>query len=151
MHNTKKVLAGLIIILAVIQLFQPARNNSGQILTTDITKVVNVPPDVLLILKRSCYDCHSNQTMYPWYSWIQPGAWFMNSHIKEGKSELNFSDFGSYSLRRQNNKLKAISNIIPKDEMPLASYAILHPDAKLSGSEKAILIRWADSLLNKDY
>lgn len=143
MSNKKKVIVGIFILLAVIQAFQPARNYSGQVLHADVTATVNVPPSVLNILKRSCYDCHSNNTAYPWYSWIQPGAWFMNNHIKKGKEELNFSDFGSYSKRKQANKFKAIANILRKDEMPLRSYTIVHKNARLSVADKELLVTWS--------
>lgn len=146
MSNKKKVIIGLSILLVVIQVFQPARNHSGQESSVDVTAIVSVPPSVLNILKRSCYDCHSNNTGYPWYSWIQPGAWFMNNHIKKGKEELNFSDFGSYSTRKQANKFKAIANIIHKNEMPLKSYTIIHKNARLSIADKELLIMWATSI-----
>lgn len=146
MSRKKKVIIGIFILLAVIQVFQPARNHSGQASPTEITKIMNVPPSVLNILKQSCYDCHSNKTVYPWYSRIQPGAWFMNSHITKGKEELNFSDFGSYSKRKQANKFKAIANIIRKDEMPIKSYTIIHTNAQLNVADKELLVNWSTAI-----
>ena len=96
----------------------------------------------ICMLKISCYDCHSNNTHYPWYSFMQPGAWSMASHIKEGKADLNFSEFGAYSSRRQQSKLQAIINSINDNTMPLSSYIILHKNAKLSEENKALLLDW---------
>src|SRR5690606_2903635 len=113
---------GLIIFL-LMQLYQPVRNTfSGQVLTTDITKVYDVPKDVQTILATSCYDCHSNNTVYPRYSYIQHARMFLDRHISEGKEELNFNEFGSYSKRKQESKLKAIVSQVKSGEMPLKSY-----------------------------
>lgn len=139
----KKILLFLLIVLVVIQFIQPARNKSNEMLGTDISKTVIVPENVQHILKISCYDCHSNNTNYPWYSKIQPFGWLLASHIKNGKAELNFSDFGSYSARRQTSKLNEIVNSVRDDNMPLSSYAMMHKDARLSNDEKTLIIDWA--------
>ena len=128
----KKILLALLIAFIAIQFIQPAHNTSGQVLPTDITKTVNVPDKVLDIFKNSCYDCHSNNTRYPWYVNIQPMGWMMARHIKNGKENLNFSEFGTYSKRKQANKLRAIAKSIKDGSMPLSSYTIMHTDAKLS-------------------
>ena len=125
-----------------MQLVQPTRNRGVAILPTDIQKIYAVPDRVSAVLKNSCYDCHSNNTRYPWYSFIQPGAWLMASHIKKGKADLNFSEFGVYSNRRQQNKLQAIANSITDETMPLSSYTLLHKNARLSTDDKVILLDW---------
>jgi hypothetical protein len=99
-------------------------------------------------LQGSCYDCHSNNTSYPWYNRIQPVAWFLQSHITDGKKELNFNEWGMYSNRRKNSKLKSIISQIKDDEMPLSSYTIIHKDAKLSKSLKALVIGYLKKLKN---
>jgi hypothetical protein len=137
-----------------MQLYQPARNlGYGQDITANFTKIYNVPKNVKTILRTSCYDCHSNYTNYPWYSNIQPARFFMESHIKEGKEELNFSEYGNYSQRKQNSKLKAISKQIKLNEMPLASYTLIHKNAILSSSQKQEVMDWiektSDSLSSK--
>ena len=111
-------------------------------LQTDITELYEVPSDVKVIFNNACYDCHSNNTRYPWYSFIQPGAWFMNNHILSGKKELNFSDFGSYSARRRQSKLKAINDAIKDRTMPLWSYSFMHRDARLSKVQILVLTTW---------
>ena len=141
MHR-KKWLLILVTVFVLIQFIQPARNRSGQVLNTDLTKVFAVPATVKVILESACYDCHSNNTRYPWYSYIQPGGWWLANHIKEGKEELNFSEFGMYSQRRQINKLRSIENSIKDGSMPLSSYAWLHKDARLTNDEKVVITGW---------
>ncbi len=144
MKRIKIIVLVLLLIIIVIQFIQPAPNENGQVLETDITKIVEVPKNVQAILKSSCYDCHSNKTEYPWYSKIQPGGWWMASHIEKGKSELNFNEFGSYSKRRQQSKLKSIANTLKDGTMPIYSYTIIHKDAKLGKGDKALLINWIE-------
>jgi hypothetical protein len=140
----KTVLKIIILILFTgfggLQFIPKTLNQSSEILPTDLTKTFEVPNDVQNILKTSCYDCHSNNTNYPWYNRIQPVAWFLEGHITDGKKELNFSEFGDYSKRRQRTKLRSIISQIESDEMPLPSYLYIHWDAKLSEKEKQILI-----------
>lgn len=150
MNLTRKIGIAVVFAFVGIQFIQPARNDNGQVRGSALTITVDVPADIRFILQRSCYDCHSNHTVYPWYSWIQPGAWFMNHHILKGKSELNFNDFGSYSPRKQQSKLKAISNSIRKNEMPLSSYTLIHRNARLTQTEKDRVIAWSYSLINKE-
>ncbi len=146
----KKILLVLLVVFIAIQFIQPARNASNQVLPNDISKLVKIPDSVQVLLKNACYDCHSNNTSYPWYVNIQPMGWLMAKHIKEGKAVLNFSDFGSYTNRRQISKLKSIVNQIKDDEMPLSSYKWMHKNARLSKEGKDLIIDWmnktADSL-----
>ena len=147
----KIILAIVLFFFIAIQLYQPALNvNKGQVDKTDFAKVYTVPENVQNILQNACYDCHSNNTKNTWYSNIQPMAWMMKRHIDNGKEKLNFSEFGSISSRRQISKLKGIANQIKDDEMPLASYKIMHSYAKLSKEQKSLIMDWmnkkADSL-----
>ncbi|MDQ6763113.1 MAG: heme-binding domain-containing protein, partial [Bacteroidota bacterium] len=87
----------------------------------------------------------SNNTRYPWYVNLQPMSWIMARHISNGKKDLNFSEFGSYSLRKQQSKLKAIASQVKDGDMPISSYTIMHTDAKLSGEQKELIIDWATS------
>jgi hypothetical protein len=139
----KKIILALLVIFIAIQFIQLARNQDGQVLPADIEKMVVVPPNVAGILKTSCYDCHSNNTHYPWYSFIQPGGWLMASHIKNGKAMLNFSQFGDLSNRKQQSKLQGIINQVKDGEMPISSYKIIHRNAVLTPAQKTILINWA--------
>ena len=144
MSRTKIGLIVLLSILVVIQFVQPARNQSVQASTSGIATIINVPENVQAILQKSCYDCHSNNTRYPWYAAIQPGSWWMASHIDEAKEELNFDGFASYSKRRQLSKLKAMQGAIEDESMPLPSYTLIHRDAILSQKNKKLLNDWID-------
>ena len=142
MSKTLKILLGIGLVLIAIQFIRPARNISSQILATDITKTVKVSDSVQAVLKKACYDCHSNNTNYPWYSNIQPVGWFLANHLSEGKRRLNFSEFGSYTQRRQLSKLNDIANEVQDDAMPLSSYKLLHKEARLTANEKSLVIKW---------
>ncbi len=144
--SVKKIFILGLIIFLLIQFYQSARNlDYGQVLPTHFTKIYAVPSDVESILRTSCYDCHSNNTEYPWYSYIQPARIVLDSHIKEGKENLNFSTFGDYSHRKQGNKLERIVKQIKSDEMPLASYTRIHKNAVLTLKNKKILINWMEN------
>ncbi|PYF74630.1 heme-binding domain-containing protein [Pedobacter nutrimenti] len=145
MSGIKKILLGLLVILIMIQFIHPARNKSGQGMPNDISKMVAMPGDVRGILKKACYDCHSNNTDYPWYTYIQPMHWFMNYHIQSGKEELNFNEFGAYTPRRQQSKLRSIENSLKDGSMPLSSYTLIHRNAILSEAEKSLIINWVQT------
>ncbi|MER0442613.1 heme-binding domain-containing protein [Emticicia sp. W12TSBA100-4] len=143
----KKVLFFSLIVFLLLQFYQPARNsNNGQVLPIHIAKVYNIPTKVQQILQNSCYDCHSNNTHYPWYSYLQPSRFLMEYHIKTGKENLNFSEWGNYSKRRQESKLDRIAKQIESNEMPLASYTLIHQKAKLSEQQKQDIITWITTI-----
>jgi hypothetical protein len=143
MSFIKKLLITIGIALIAIQFVKPDRNKSIQVLATDISNTISIPDGVQAVLKNACYDCHSNNTVYPWYSNVQPMCWFMDHHIKKGKKELNFCEFGSYSTRKQISKLDGIANSIRDDIMPLSSYKLMHKNAQLNTFEKTLIINWA--------
>lgn len=136
----------LVGVLVCVQFFPTERNQSNVVFPADINVVYEIPAAVESIIKVSCYDCHSNNTIYPWYNSIQPVAWLLEDHIKRGKAELNFSEFGRYSIRRQRSKLRSIESQIIDDRMPLASYTLIHGNAKLSENDKRVIIEWATRL-----
>lgn len=142
----KKIVFLVLVSLVGIQFLPTKRNQNTAILTADFTKIFDVPTNIQSIFKTSCYDCHSNNTSYPWYNETQPIGWFMEHHIKKGKDELNFSEFGMYSKRKQKNKLKAIINQIKDGEMPLSSYTFIHSNAKLTENQKKEIINWINTL-----
>ena len=102
------------------------------------------PPEVLGLLKRACYDCHSNETRWPWYGYIAPFSWFLGDHIEEGRAELSFSEWSTYPAKRKQKKLEEILEELEEGEMPLFSYTLLHRDAVLSPEELAVLKAWAN-------
>lgn len=141
-----KVFIVLLVAFVGIQFIPTNRNQSNEVLSFDISLTYNVSENIQSILKASCYDCHSNNTDYPWYNKVQPVSWLLESHIKQGKAKLNFSEFGSYSSRIQKNKLKFIASQIENDKMPLSSYTLIHRNAKISENEKLLLINWITNL-----
>ncbi len=134
--------------LLVIQFFSPTANNSND-QTNIVSRAFETPDQVVGILKTSCFDCHSNLTIYPWYSKVQPIAWWLDDHIVEGKKEMNFSEFAAYSPRRQFKKFNEIIEQIEEDEMPLSSFTLVHQDAKLSADQKSALVQWAKTCQEK--
>ena len=132
--------------LVVNQFFPVEHNQSETIKQTDFMFVNDVPATVEQSLRVSCYDCHSNNTQYPWYNKVQPIAWFLEDHIKEGKAELNFNEWDSLSNRRKKSKLRSIIKQIESDKMPLDSYTLIHKDASFSETEKQELIKWVEQL-----
>lgn len=144
--HIKKIGIALVIIFIGIQFIPKNFNVNTKVSTTNFITTFNVPKNIATQLKISCYDCHSNNTTYPWYNKIQPVALFMEHHIDEGKEELNFSEFGNYSKRRQKSKLKHIINEINEGEMPLWSYTLIHRNAKLSASKKKMITDYIKNL-----
>jgi hypothetical protein len=98
--------------------------------------------EVQAIAKKACYDCHSNNTVYPWYANVQPLAWWINDHVKEGKGEFNFSEFNTYSPKRARHKLEEVGEQINEHEMPLSSYTLIHKEARLTPAEQKLLMDW---------
>lgn len=144
MKVLKKISLVLLIVFAGIQFIATSYNQSEGVLETDFFKTFDAPRDIQNLFETSCYDCHSNNTKYPWYNKIQPLSWILEGHIKEGKEELNFSEFGAYSKRKQKSKLKSMISQIEDDEMPLLSYTIIHWKATLSEKDKTIIINWVE-------
>jgi hypothetical protein len=142
----KKIITGLAVIFIGIQFFHPAKNEAATVSAQDITVMYPMPDSVQRILQKACYDCHSNNTRYPWYNNIQPVAWWLHHHINEGKSELNFSEFGSRAPEKQVKKLKKITEAVQQGWMPLSSYTWIHKDAILTDAEKNLIIDWASNL-----
>ncbi len=146
MKILKKVLVLLLIAFIVIQFFRPDRNASAQTSPNDIMLLYPIPGDVKTILVKACNDCHSNNTTYPWYSQIQPVAWWLDDHIQEGKKHLNISEFASYRLRKQYHKMEEVEEMLADGAMPLESYTYIHKDAKLTKEEKDKVIAWSKAI-----
>ena len=142
-----KIIALFLLIVFVGIQFIPTKHNESKVMSkADFMLVNDVPKNIKNKLQVSCYDCHSNNTQYPWYNNIQPIAWFLEDHIKEGKAELNFSEWADYSNRRKKSKLKSIISQIKDDEMPLGSYTLIHRNAIFSETEKQETIQWLTQL-----
>lgn len=143
----KKIVLGLLALLLAIQFVRPAKNVEEGLSAMDISVVYPaMPKEIHTLLQKKCYDCHSNNTAYPWYSYVQPVAWWMNSHIVEGKEELNFSNFAAYDKKKADHKLEELVEVVIEGEMPLKSYTLIHRDATVSPEEAIAIRNWVGSL-----
>ena len=142
----KKILIILLIVLVIIQFFHPKKNIATAAPANPVAAVYKVPEEVQKILAASCNDCHTNNTIYPWYSKIQPVDWWLANHVNEGKQELNFDEFASYSARRQYKKMEEVVKEVKEEGMPLDSYTWAHKNAVLSADQKQALITWAEGI-----
>lgn len=139
----KIILTVLLFIFIAIQFYQPALNiDKGQVDTSDFTQVYKMPVEVKAMLKTSCYDCHSNNTNYVWYDYVQPARTLVENHIKNAKEDLNFNEWGTYSTRKQERLLNSIKEQVETKQMPLSSYTFMHKDAKLNNEQIKILTNW---------
>lgn len=136
LKNWKFITIALVFIFLIIQFIPVDKNNPPTI--GEITP----PLEVKSILQRSCYDCHSHQTVWPWYSRIAPVSWLIAHDVKEGRDHLNFSTWSAYNQRQQLKLYEEIQEVIEKNEMPLKSYLWIHPSAKLTNADKRILKAW---------
>ncbi|HMT09818.1 MAG TPA: heme-binding domain-containing protein [Pyrinomonadaceae bacterium] len=145
----KRILKITILVLAIVfvalQFFQIDKTNAAVDPSQTIESVMAVPPDVKIILGKACNDCHTNTTVYPWYSYIQPNGWFLKSHIDDGKRHLNLSIFATYDEKKRQKKLEEICEEVRSGNMPLPSYTWIHRDAILTESEKTALCDWTKS------
>lgn len=144
----RKTVIILVLIFIAIQFVQPSRNSNTQLMQADLLSYLKVPDTIATVIKASCYDCHSNNTSYPWYAGIQPFGWIMSNHIKEAKEELNCSVFGDYPVRRQLSKLKGMSNSVKDGSMPLKGYVFLHPGSGINERQKLAITKWAANMVD---
>ena len=142
----KKILLVLLIILIVIQFIRPQKNIHPGPEPADISTLYPVPADLDSILSIACKDCHSNNTRYPWYNNLQPAAWYLANHVKDGTRSFNLNEFASYPVARQYDKIGEIKKQIDKGDMPLSSYTLIHRDAILTDAEKNTIITWSENI-----
>ncbi|HOJ02425.1 MAG TPA: heme-binding domain-containing protein [Bacteroidota bacterium] len=128
---------GLLVVFALMQTVQPERTNP------DDGIAMKAPAEVQAVLKRACYDCHSNDTRWPWYSYVAPVSWFLSKHVVEGREHLNFSRWEAMDDRTRMHAASEIIEVLQSGEMPLSSYLLLHGEAELSTQDKQLLTEWA--------
>lgn len=146
----KKIGYTLLIVIIVIQFFRIDKTNPVVDYEMDFIKI-NLPSEkVAAILKTTCYDCHSNESKYPWYSNFAPVSWWVKDHINEGREELNFSEWGTYTEKRKEHKLEEIIEMVDEGEMPLKSYTWMHNESKLNAEQKTTLLNWIKNSLEAD-
>ncbi len=134
----KKAALFLVAALGVMQLIPLDRSNPSE------RDELAAPPEVTAILRRACYDCHSNETRWPWYARLAPISFLLWHDVTDGRKEVNFSTWDRYDARRRERKLKEIAKQVKDRDMPLWYYVPLHPDAQLSDADRDAIIKWAN-------
>jgi hypothetical protein len=141
----KWLVIGLAVLFVAIQAVRPARTNPPVEASRTIYSHVQVPDDVRAVLERSCRDCHSNETRWPWYSNVAPVSWFVIDHVNHARSHLNFSEWNKYDREEAARLLGGICKQVKTDEMPLPSYLVIHRGAVMQGDDRAVVCGWAGS------
>lgn len=142
-HLTKKnILIGLAVIFVIMQFFRIDKNNPSTDPEKDFIEVMNPPAKIAKMLEVSCYDCHSNDTKYPWYTNVAPVSWWVKGHINNGRKHLNFSEWADFPAKKKAHKLEECVEYVEETRMPIFSYTIPHRDAALCKDERAELVAW---------
>lgn len=137
----KKIVLSIVVFVILIQLIRPDKNDSKNNVN-HISTVISVPDNVEIILKNSCYDCHSNSTNYPWYSEIAPISWYVASHVNDGKEHLNLSEWTAYNKYQKEHVLNDFEDVLKAHQMPLKSYLLIHKEAEMSTEQYTALLDW---------
>jgi len=138
----KRIGLALLAVLVVIQFFGIDKENPPVDSSQDFMAVAAPPADVAEMLKTACYDCHSHETAYPWYSNIAPVSWWLKDHIDHGREELNFSKWGTYKAEKAAHKAEESAEEVEEQHMPIKPYLITHADARLSDEQRERLATW---------
>lgn len=150
MLKNKKLIRTILIIVAVtlvlIQFFQIDKTNPSIDVTQDFVQTTNPPAEITTILKTACYDCHSHTTKYPWYTNIQPLAWWIKGHVDNGNKHLNYSTWNTYSAKKKAHKIEEMIEMVEGKEMPMLSYMIAHNNAWINAEQRKALVDWFKTL-----
>lgn len=136
---------GFVVLFITIQLHRPARTNPAVESSRTIEVNTQMTPEVAVILRKACNDCHSYETNWPWYSNTAPVSWFLINHVNHGRQHLNFSEWSLYDDRQAAKLLDAMCEWVEKDRMPLSSYTLAHTNARLSTAEKHVICDWVET------
>lgn len=149
MKTSRKILIGLLAILILSQFIPIDKTNPPIVDKNDFISMTNPPQNIAAMLKGTCYDCHSHETKYPWYSNVSPIKFMLKSHIKGGRQHLNFSEWSAYELKKKTHKLEECVEEIEEGIMPMKSYTWMHGEAKLNATQKKELVDWFKNLSTK--
>lgn len=139
----KIIVAVLAVILVFMWVITPAKTNPSD------SGLIESPPEIQTILKRSCFDCHSNHTAWPWYSYVPPLSYFVVNHVVEGREHFNFSEWTTYSSKKQADLLEECVEEIEKGKMPLKPYLLTHSDAKMTANNIQLIKTWISGVINQ--
>lgn len=142
----KRVALAVIVLLVVIQVFRPSRTNPTADPKNEMTASLAVPPEVAAIFNRSCGDCHTNRTIWPWYSGVAPVSWMVAYDVNHGRSALNFSEWGMGNPKKNADTLQEVCKELTEKEMPGTFYPILHPAANLTDADIQTVCRWTQDV-----
>src|SRR5229473_3816620 len=141
----KWLVVGLSVLCLAIQFVRPARTNPAVDESQTIFARTQMTPQVTAILNRSCADCHSNKTVWPWYTNVAPLSWFIVNHVNEARPRLNLSEWGKLDRDRQSKKLQQMCDEVTDGGMPLSTYTPLHPGSKPTSADIKALCDWTDA------
>ena len=147
MKKLLDILYWSLIVFALIQFIPVDRTNKPVKKSENFIDLMQTPPEIAELLKNSCYDCHSNETVYPDYAYVAPISWSLKNHINSGRRHLNFSEWGTYNDNLKQSMIRNSSADIIEKRMPLPGYVAQHPDARLSEAQSKLLISYFDGLL----
>ncbi len=145
-HRTRRflfVLAPLLLVLMCSVAVHPSGRIKQSQRDGAYANNLTLPPEVKALFIRSCQDCHSSQTVWPWYSYVAPVSWLIEKDVRRGRDRINLSYWSQYSLNQQEKLLADIATVVKNHEMPLPQYALMHRNAKLSDGETDMLYQWA--------
>jgi hypothetical protein len=142
LSRLKRPALGVLIIVVAIQFYRPARTNPPVDQAQSVTATATLPAEVSAVLKRSCYDCHSNETRWPWYSAVAPMSWGVVGHVNEGRGIYNLSEWGTYTTKKRAGILETMCDEVREGGMPLKSYLLLHPEARLAEADWKAICDW---------
>jgi mono/diheme cytochrome c family protein len=135
----RRLLLAAVALVALAQLVPVPRTNPP------VEVEVEAPPEAAAVLERSCYDCHSNRTRWPWYAWVAPASWLVARDVTQAREHMNFSTWNRYDAKQRADHLEAIAEMVEEGEMPPWFYLPLHPDARLSDADRAGIFAWTGS------
>lgn len=141
---TKRIGLTIVVLLVLGQLVFVRHSNPAYPPEQSIFAVEKVPPPVKAIMERSCGNCHSNATRWPWYSYVAPASWIIANDVQHARKAMNFSEWGSYSARRKEEKLEDICEQITNGDMPDFKYVLVHRAARISPGERAAVCQWTE-------
>jgi hypothetical protein len=139
----KQSLAALVILFPAAQFFQPARTNPP--VKTDFLKTTAAPPHIAAMFRSACYDCHSDETRWPWYSRVSPVSWQIAQDVNHGRKHVNLSEWPAAKPDLARRKIEDMSDEIDDGDMPLKKYTLIHADARLTPSQRTELTQWLDA------
>ena len=145
----KNILYTLLLIFVIMQFFRIDKTNPPVVQELDFINITQPSSEIAAMLKAACYDCHSHEVKYPWYTNIAPVSWWIKGHIDHGISELNFSEWGNYSPKKANHKMEESYEKVENKSMPLTSYLIAHSEARLSEEQRAQLVEFFKSKMTE--